>query len=90
MKWEIKFKPKAAKEFDKLDRTVQVRIMRFLSERAAFDPKAYAEPLKGRFKGLWRYRVGDYRIVVDILDEELVIAVLRTAKRGDVYETDIS
>ena len=89
MKWTIKFKPKAAKEFDKLDRTIQVRIMRFLEERAVLDPKAYAEPLKGTFKGLWRYRVGDYRIIVDILEEELVIAVLRVAKREDVYEMDV-
>lgn len=89
MRWEIKFKPKAAKDFSKLDRTVQLRITRYLHERAVVDPKAYAEPLKGRFKSLWRYRVGDYRIVVDIREEELVIAVLRAAKRGAVYETEL-
>ncbi len=86
MIWEIKFKPKAEKEFDRLDRTVQIRIMRFLNERAALDARGYGEALTGNFRGFWRYRVGDYRIIADIRETELVIAVVRVAKRAEAYD----
>lgn len=43
-------------------------------------------PLKGRFRGLWRYRVGDYRILCQINDEEVLILILRIAVRKDVYD----
>jgi mRNA interferase RelE/StbE len=86
LSWEIKFNPKAEKEFNRLDRVVQVRVMRYLNERAVLNPKGYGDPLTGNFKGLWRYRVGDYRIIVDIRENLLVIAVVRVAKRSDVYE----
>ncbi len=41
--------------------------------------------LTGNLAGLWRYRVGDYRIICDILDEELVVLALDVDKRDSIY-----
>jgi mRNA interferase RelE/StbE len=46
----------------------------------------FGKALKGHFSGLWRYRVGDYRLVCQIRDRELLILVLRVGDRKDIYK----
>ena len=45
--------------------------------------------MTGRFTGYWRYRVGDYRIICDIRDNELTILAVAIGKRDDVYKQNI-
>jgi mRNA interferase RelE/StbE len=88
MTWRIRFDPAAEKELKKLNRPEAIRILRFLSERVAEleDPRSIGEALKGSKLGdLWKYRVGDYRIIADIGDGELCIVVVRVGNRRDVY-----
>lgn len=78
----------ALKELDALDRPVRERILRFLAERLAplDDPRSVGEALKGAALGeLWKYRVGDYRIIASIRDEALVVVVVRIGHRREVY-----
>lgn len=73
---------------ERLDPMVRRRIRAFLSERVALldDPRQLGGPLQGaHFAGLWRYRVGDYRILVDIRDEIVTVLVLGIGHRGEVY-----
>jgi mRNA interferase RelE/StbE len=44
------------------------------------------KPLTGSLKGYWRYRVGDYRIICELRDEELLILVIEIAHRREVYK----
>jgi mRNA interferase RelE/StbE len=85
--WKIQFEPRALKEFEKLDRSTQQRVLGFLSKQIAPspDPRAKGKALTGEFKGLWRYRIGEYRLICDIRDKILVIMVLRIAHRKDIY-----
>lgn len=79
MAWKVKLNDKAEKELDKLDKPVAQRILRFLYERVALldDPRSIGEDLKGSQLGeFWRYRVGDYRIVCRIEDDELYVLVV--------------
>ena len=92
MAWRIEFDAGALKDLGALDRQVARRITRFLRERLARvdDPRVFGAPLtsSGRSGGsipLWRYRVGDWRIVVCIEDEVLRVLVLRIAHRREVY-----
>jgi mRNA interferase RelE/StbE len=88
MAWRISFDPTAEKELDRLDRLVSKRIIGFLVDRVAKDanPRDIGEALKGAKLGnLWKYRVGDYRIIVDIQDRELCILVVRIGNRREVY-----
>ena len=87
MAWAIEFDLDAAEEFRKLDRTAQLAIRKYLRERIATDadPRRFGKPLIGDKAGLWRYRVGDFRLVCRIEDERLVVLVLAVGHRKEVY-----
>jgi len=86
--FQWQFDEKALKNFKKLDKPVQIRVLKWLDENIqnTADPRLQGKALKGNFKTLWRYRVGGYRIIADIRDEMLTVLVLQVAKRGDVYK----
>ena len=88
MGWTISYTPKALKQLRALDRTVADRIETFFSERVANapDPKKLATAPLGQFAGQHRFRVGDYRILREIIETELVVSVLKAGHRKDVYE----
>ena len=85
--WTIEITRSAEKQIKKLDRTAQSAILRFLRERLqpAENPRQWGKPLHGEKGGLWRYRVGDYRLICDIQDEKITILVVRVGHRKDVY-----
>jgi mRNA interferase RelE/StbE len=85
--WRIEFDEPAKKELAKLDRQAQRNIRRFLRERIATDkdPRRFGAALGSNLSGLWRYRVGDYRVVCEIRDEKIVVLVLRIGHRREVY-----
>jgi mRNA interferase RelE/StbE len=88
MAWKIEFERAAARELTKLGSEVAGRVLRFLRDRVAplDDPRSIGQALKGdRFGEFWRYRMGDYRIVVQIVDSEALILVLRTGHRREIY-----
>ena len=88
MAWTIEYAQSSRKPMERLDPMVRRRIREFLSERIALldDPRHLGEALQGaRFAGLWRYRVGDYRILVDIRDEVVTVIVVGVGHRGGVY-----
>ncbi len=87
MVWTVKFDPRAFAELQKLDRPAQRRITTYLLERIAgeSDPRKFGKALTGETAGLWRYRIGDYRVVCSINDLPHTVSVLRVAHRKDVY-----
>lgn len=88
MAWSIKFDHKAERDLDRLDPQVARRINRFLFERVAplEDPRSIGDALKGSELGeLWKYRVGDYRIIASIEDKLVRILVVRIGNRRNVY-----
>ena len=88
MAWQIEFDPSAAKELAKLDKPTARRIVQFLRERVAplKDPRSLGEALRGDELGsFWKYRLGDYRVVAEIIDRRLVIIVVRVGHRREVY-----
>jgi len=87
--WSIRFDPRAERELAKLDQQVQIRILRFLRERVASltDPRQVGEALSGPLKTFWKYRVGHFRVIVDLDREELIVLVVRIGHRGSVYRS---
>ncbi|MFC9085433.1 type II toxin-antitoxin system RelE family toxin [Nocardiopsis dassonvillei] len=88
MTWKIELHDGAHRELRRLYFQVVRRILRFLKDRVegADDPRCLGEALKGsRLGDLWRYRVGDYRVVADIRDGLLVVLVVHIAHRSQVY-----
>ena len=87
MAWTVEFQKSAAKQLRALDQTVQRRILRYLRERvlAADDPRKFGKALRGDKGDLWRYRVGDYRIICGLEDELLLILVIEVGHRREIY-----
>jgi len=87
--WTVDYTETALKELRQIDRAIARRILAFMDERIAplNDPRSTGKPLKGNiFKGLWRYRMGDYRIICDIEDELVRVLVVTVGHRGEVYD----
>jgi len=87
MAWKIEFAASVEKELAKLDKPVIRRILNFLYERLAKveNPRSLGQALKGPLGDYWKYRVGDYRVVCDIRDREIMILVIRVRHRSKVY-----
>jgi len=85
--WTIEFLPAAEKELAKLGRVEAKRIIQTLKTRIAVrdDPRESGSALGGELGGLWRWRIGDYRVVARIQDERITILVVRVAHRREVY-----
>ena len=85
--WAIEYSEKAARELLKIDREAARRIKRYLDERIATDddPRRFGESLAGNLSGLWKYRIGDFRVIAEIQDERLIILVIRVGHRSKVY-----
>jgi mRNA interferase RelE/StbE len=88
MAWRVRFDRTAERELDALDPQIARRILLFLNERLATseNPRRLGEALKGAKLGeLWKYRVGDFRIIASIEDRTVTILVVRIGNRKDVY-----
>lgn len=86
--WTVEFDDAAAKDLRRLDRRVQREILRYLRERIATteDPRRFGKPLSPELTRLWRYRVGDYRLICSIEDDRLVVLLVRIGDRRNVYK----
>jgi mRNA interferase RelE/StbE len=87
MAWKIEFDPAALKELHKLDKSVKRRILKFLHERVVklADPRQIGAGLQGTLSGLWKYRVGDYRLICSLENDRFVVLVLRIGHRREIY-----
>src|SRR5258706_10643299 len=85
--WRVEFHPAAVRELRKLGPGGERRVLRYLRERIANsnDPRRFGHALIGERKGLWRYRVGDYRIVASIEDDRFVVLVVAVGHRRGIY-----
>ena len=85
--WKIEWDSKALKEAKKLDRDARKKIIEYLEKRvlASQNPYQFGKPLKGNKAGIWRYRVGNYRILCQIEDRALIVLVIAVGHRKDIY-----
>jgi mRNA interferase RelE/StbE len=86
--WRIEFDPRALRELEAQDRQVQRRLLAFLRDRVSplDDPRTLGEALRGPELGrFWKYRVGDWRLVCEIHDEQIRVLVVRVGHRREVY-----
>ena len=88
MCWVYRFDERAFKELRKLGKQAQREILNYLDERVAGegDPRRFGKGLKADLAGLWRYRVGDYRILCQIQDGELLVLVVAVGHRRENYQ----
>lgn len=87
MTWSVEIDDRAAKELRSLDGKAQKEILKYLRERIVTkeDPRSFGKALGRELSGLWRYRVGDYRLICMIEGAVFVVIVVRIGHRKEVY-----
>lgn len=85
--WRLEFSKKADKQLSKMDPGTRRIIISWLLKNVdgCEDPRLYGKGLVGNHSGEWRYRIGDYRVLCDIRDNELVVLAIEIGHRRNVY-----
>ncbi|MCL2826319.1 MAG: type II toxin-antitoxin system RelE/ParE family toxin [Eggerthellaceae bacterium] len=87
MTYRLRYSKKASKQLDKLDARQSKIISLWLLSNidGCDDPRAYGSALTADHKGKWRYRVGNYRVLVETQDSELIVLALEIGHRKEIY-----
>jgi len=88
MKYHVVFSEEARKNLKKMDKHQAKVILTWIQTHleGCSNPYAFGKGLVQNLSGQWRYRVGDYRILTEIHQNEVVILVLKIDHRRKVYE----
>lgn len=74
------------KQLKKLDKFTQKQITNYLSSHVTVNPRQYGKALTANRSGQWRYRIGNYRVIVSIEDDKLIVTALEVGHRKEVYK----
>ena len=87
MIYELKYEEKAVKEIKKLDLETRKLIKSWIEKNLlnTDNPRQHGKGLTGGLSQYWRYRVGDYRILAEINDTEIVIIIVEVGHRREIY-----
>ncbi len=86
-KYEVVYSERAIKELKKLDKYTRQMIYAWIGKNlvGCENPRQHGRGLTANRSGQWRYRIGDYRLICQINDNELVILALSVGHRRSVY-----
>jgi mRNA interferase RelE/StbE len=84
--YKVLYTAKFDKSLEKIDFVQAQQILKYLRKNidGSINPRAFGIPLTGDLKGLWRYRIGNYRVICDIQDNKCIVLALETAHRKDI------
>lgn len=88
MIWAIEYTGTAVTQLRKLDRQIARRILDYLDAKIASleDPRTRGKALSGPLGELWRYRIGDYRVICEIQDNVMRMLVVEAGHRKQIYK----
>lgn len=86
--YKVVLTDKAIKILKKLDKNTARMMLGWIRKNleGCSDPRIHGKPLVGNHLGKWRYRVGDYRLLAEIVDDEIVIYIVNIGHRRDIYK----
>ncbi len=89
MTWSLGFSKKADEQLSKMSPGIRRVVVTWLLKHldGCDDPRRIGKPLKGEKAGIWRYRIGDYRTLCEIRDDELLVLAIEVGHRRDVYKS---
>ena len=87
MKYTVEYSKDAHKYLRKLDPGIRTMILKWIDKNlvGSSNPRLHGKALAGNLAGLWRYRVGNYRLIAEIQDNRLVILMLEIGHRSEIY-----
>ncbi len=88
MKYRVEYTKKAFKELEKMDKSIRKLILAWIEKNLidCTNPREFGKGLVGDKSGLWRYRIGDYRLITEIEDDKIVILILSVGHRKKIYK----
>lgn len=88
MTYRLVLSKRARKQLKKMDKHVAYMLAKYMKKQldGLSDPRIYGKALVGDKTGLWRYRLGDYRVICEMKDEQLVILALEIGHRKLIYK----
>jgi len=88
LKYNVVFTEGAKKQLKKLDRHIASLIIGWIERNLQYceNPRIHGKGLTSNRSGQWRYRIGDYRLICEIQDENIIILVLEIGHRKSIYE----
>ena len=86
--YHVDYSAKTRKTLRKMDPGIRAMILRWIDRNleGCSDARLHGKALTGNLAGLWRYRVGNYRLIAEIHDDRLVILMLEVGHRGEIYQ----
>ena len=86
--YKVLFEKEFEKKFEKLDKTIKVIVLKWIKKHLVNckNPKSFGKALTHNLKNYWRYRIGDYRILVEIKEKELIVIMIDIEHRSSVYK----
>lgn len=86
--YKVEFTKTAIKELSKLDKQTQRIVKHWVTKNliGSTNPRIHGKELKGKLKGIWRYRVGDYRLFARFEDKKLIIFIFNIEHRRSIYK----
>jgi len=86
--WKIEYTKSALSELKKLDKAEAKKIVSFMSDRIANldNPRLTGKSLTGNLVDLWRYHIGDYRLICEIKEDKLILICVAAGHRKNVYK----
>lgn len=73
------------RQLKKLDKFTQRQITSYLETHVTDNPRQHGKALSANRAGQWRYRIGNYRVIVQIIDDQLIVETLEVGHRRDIY-----
>lgn len=88
MNFHVVFTDRAKKQLKKLDRQTYAFLIAWMKKNleGCTNPRQHGKALTANRAGQWRYRVGDYRLIAEIKENEIIILILSLGHRKEVYD----
>lgn len=88
MTYKLVVSDEVKKQLKKMDKHVGLMLAKDMKKRldGLNNPRQFGKALTGQYKGLWRYRAGNYRVICDIVDNEMIILALEVGHRKEIYK----
>lgn len=86
--YTVLFSEAAKKQLKKLDKNTAKLLLAWIRKNleGCSDPRIYGKGLTANRSGQWRYRIGDYRLIAEIKDDQILILILNIGHRKDIYK----
>ncbi|HFC9197374.1 type II toxin-antitoxin system RelE family toxin [Enterococcus lactis] len=88
MTYRLEFTPEIQKQLRKMDKHQATLIVRWLYQHidGIDDPRKFRKGLTANRSGQWRYRIGKYRVLVEIEDDQMVVIAIQVGHRRNIYD----